>query len=45
MVETARSPPDWRWESSVVRGSDSLDGGNTFSPDRGRDRERLFVHT
>lgn len=24
MVETARSPPDWRCESRGVRGSDSL---------------------
>lgn len=23
-METARSPPDWRWESRVVRGSFSL---------------------
>lgn len=25
MVETARSPPDWRWESRAVRGSVSLE--------------------
>ena len=27
-METARSPPDWRWESRGVRGSLSLEGEN-----------------